>query len=114
MSIEAISSGFRKLSGFLVALLPAPEMVAPEGCTSVISNGTPSTTYKGSWPERIEFDPLTLTNAPAPGSPPLVMMLTPDTRPCINSTGLATSPLLKSFVFKVDTAPVRSFLLTDP
>ena len=64
----SISFWFRKLSGFFALpepriSSPSPEEVLPP------ANGTPSTTIRGSFPERTDEFPLTLIATPAPGSP---------------------------------------------
>jgi hypothetical protein len=79
-----------------------------------LSNGTPSTTIKGSLLAFREAPPRILITLPLPGAPPFGVMLTPATLPAINCSGVVIAPFTKSFELIVVTAPVRSFLRAVP
>src|SRR5665647_3722113 len=100
----SISFGFKKAKGFLGDELPSTPLAVPIVPPWLI--GTPSTTYKGSWLPLIEAEPLIVIVAAAPGSPLAVVTITPGVRPAKSSSGVAITPLLKSFVDRAATEPV--------
>ena len=110
--ILSISAGFKKFNGFLTALPPCP--VSPPGAVFSPDNGTPSTTNKGLLLARTELEPLMFTEIPAPGSPLVCCMLTPAVFPCINCSGEAITPPLKSFALTEVTEPVASLIVVVP
>jgi len=75
----SISFGFKKLSGFLDAPPPIPATFTAGAAPEV--NGTPSTTNRGLFPERMELLPLMFTTIAAPGSPDVSEIWTPAVLP---------------------------------
>ena len=78
------------------------------------SNGTPSSTIRGSLLAFRDAPPRTRMVLPAEAEPLLDIICTPETLPLINCSGEETRPLLKSFDFTVATEPVRSLFLAVP
>ena len=83
ISIEAISAGLTKINGLASGVWPNPATFAP-GLADLPSNGTPSITYKGVFPERIELLPLIFTIVAAPGWPLVLIICKPATLPINN------------------------------
>ena len=88
-------------------LLELPEMPP-------CSNGTPSSTIRGSLLALSEAPPRTRMVLPAEAEPLFDMICTPETLPLINCSGDDTNPLLKSLELTVATEPVRSLLRAVP
>lgn len=70
--------------------------------------GTPSITYKGSFPAEIDVPPRILTMLEPPGLPLLWMMSTPGALPWISCCGLDRIPVARSSVLSEVMDPVTS------
>ncbi|MNI17070.1 hypothetical protein D3C73_704270 [compost metagenome] len=79
-----------------------------------VSKGTPSNTIKGSLLALKEAPPRIRIVLPEEGEPLLDITCTPAVFPLISCSGEPTSPLLKSLLPTVLTAPVRSFFVVLP
>jgi len=93
--------------GLILAKIP----LEPPTPSFVIGN--PSITIKGLLEALIEDPPLILISDPDPGAP-LVVTVTPATRPCNKFSAVTILPFVKSLAVTDSIDPVASFLVIVP
>ncbi len=93
--------------GFILAKTPLDPL------TPSLVIGKPSIIIRGLLDAFIDEPPLILISEPEPGAP-LVVTVTPDTRPFSKFSAVTMLPFVKSSDVTDSTEPVASFLVVEP